>query len=84
MLPWSEMDTLHLETGTIKDALIALNRRGFLTINSQPQVNGKPSTDPQVGWGGPNGYSPSIHPGILHFMIVWRPCALRFSWYNAS
>lgn len=55
MLPWSEMDSLQLETGHIKEALVALNRAGYLTINSQPRVNGAPSTDPNVGWGGPNG-----------------------------
>ncbi|CAL5228752.1 g11938 [Coccomyxa viridis] len=56
VLPWSEMDSLQLETGYIKDQLVALNRKGFLTINSQPGVNGACSTDPKVGWGGPNGY----------------------------
>ncbi|CAL8464700.1 g4235 [Coccomyxa elongata] len=56
VLPWSEMDSLQLETGHIKDQLVALNRRGFLTINSQPRVNGVSSSDPNVGWGGPNGY----------------------------
>ena len=55
VLPWSEMDSLQLETGYIKDQLVALNRKGFLTINSQPGVNGVCSTDPKVGWGGPNG-----------------------------
>lgn len=55
VLPWSEMDSLQLETGYIKEQLVSLNRRGFLTINSQPRVNGAPSTDPKVGWGGPNG-----------------------------
>ena len=55
VLPWSEMDSLQLETGYIKDQLVALNRKGFLTINSQPGVNGASSTDPKVGWGGPNG-----------------------------
>lgn len=55
VLPWSEMDSLQLETGYIKDQLVALNRKGFLTINSQPGVNGACSTDPKVGWGGPNG-----------------------------
>ena len=29
---------------------------GFLTINSQPRVNGVPSADPHVGWGGTDGY----------------------------
>jgi methylenetetrahydrofolate reductase (NADPH) len=55
VLPWSEMDSLQLETGHIKDQLVALNRHGFLTINSQPKVNGAPSCDKEVGWGGPGG-----------------------------
>jgi methylenetetrahydrofolate reductase (NADPH) len=33
-----------------------LNRRGFLTINSQPAVNGAKSSDPVFGWGPRNGY----------------------------
>ena len=61
MLPWSEMDSLQLETGYIKDQLVALNRKGFLTINSQPGVNGACSTDPKVGWGGPNGWVLTPH-----------------------
>lgn len=28
----------------------------FRTINSQPNVNGAPATDPVVGWGTPGGY----------------------------
>jgi methylenetetrahydrofolate reductase (NADPH) len=56
VLPWSEMDSLQLETGHIKEQLVALNAAGYLTINSQPRVNGAPSCDANVGWGGPNGY----------------------------
>lgn len=33
-----------------------MNLHGFLTINSQPRVNGAPSTDPIFGWGGRDGY----------------------------
>ena len=62
VLPWSEMDSLQLETGYIKDQLVALNKKGFLTINSQPCVNGQPSTDEKVGWGGPNGWVPLLPP----------------------
>ena len=64
MLPWSEMDSLQLETGYIKDQLVALNKKGFLTINSQPCVNGQPSTDEKVGWGGPNGCVPVLLPRV--------------------
>lgn len=54
-LPWCEQ-ALHLETGLIKDNLVKINRLGFLTINSQPCVNGASSEDPLFGWGGPGGY----------------------------
>ena len=54
-LPWND-EPLALETSLIKDKLEKLNRKGILTINSQPQINGAPSTDPMVGWGGKGGY----------------------------
>ena len=44
------------ETSLIKGELEFLNSKGILTINSQPQVNAAPSTDPLVGWGGTGGY----------------------------
>ncbi|KAK9842600.1 hypothetical protein WJX81_008347 [Elliptochloris bilobata] len=56
VLPWSEMDSLQHETGKIQERLVALNRSDLLTINSQPAVNGAPSSDPHVGWGAGNGY----------------------------
>ena len=55
VLPWNEMESLHSETGTIKNEIVSLNKAGFLTINSQPRVNGVPSSDPAVGWGGDHG-----------------------------
>lgn len=54
-LPWCE-NAVQLETVPIKAMLMRMNMCGFLTINSQPRVNGAPSTDPAVGWGGPGGY----------------------------
>ena len=56
MLPWSEMEGFHRETGSIQDQLQQLNLQGYFTINSQPQVNGVPSSDAKVGWGGTDGY----------------------------
>jgi methylenetetrahydrofolate reductase (NADPH) len=53
--PWTD-EELSSETTLIKSNLIEYNKRGILTINSQPAVNGKPSSDPIVGWGTPNGY----------------------------
>lgn len=54
-LPWND-DTIAPETSLIKEKLEFLNSHGFLTINSQPHVNAKPSSDPLVGWGGSGGY----------------------------
>jgi len=53
--PWSET-RLAAESEMIKDTLIKVNKMGFLTINSQPRVNGAPSTDEKVGWGPRGGY----------------------------
>lgn len=54
-LPWND-EELALETSLIMDQLAHINAHGVLTINSQPAVNGKPSTDSVVGWGRPGGY----------------------------
>ncbi|KAJ4310252.1 methylenetetrahydrofolate reductase (NAD(P)H) met13 [Neodidymelliopsis sp. IMI 364377] len=54
-LPWSEQ-AITDEANAIQQNLIDLNRRGFLTINSQPAVNGAKSSDPTFGWGPRNGY----------------------------
>ncbi|KAJ0092699.1 hypothetical protein Patl1_27158 [Pistacia atlantica] len=53
--PWSELD-LQPETKIINEQLGKINLKGFLTINSQPAVNGERSDSPIVGWGGPGGY----------------------------
>ncbi|XP_057966261.1 probable methylenetetrahydrofolate reductase (NADH) [Malania oleifera] len=54
--PWSELDGLQPETKIINEHLGNINMKGFLTINSQPAVNGAKSDSPSVGWGGPGGY----------------------------
>ncbi|OAA56632.1 methylenetetrahydrofolate reductase 2 [Niveomyces insectorum RCEF 264] len=54
-LPWSDAP-LTREADTIQADLVALSRRGLLTVNSQPAVDGVPSSDPVHGWGPPNGY----------------------------
>jgi len=54
ILPWSDQ-LMSPETNQLKDSLIELNKKGFLTINSQPRVNGAKSDDPSVGWGHPGG-----------------------------
>ncbi|XP_055966914.1 methylenetetrahydrofolate reductase (NADPH) [Sorex fumeus] len=54
-LPWND-EPLAPETDLLKEQLLRVNRRGLLTINSQPPVNGRPSSDPVVGWGPSGGY----------------------------
>ncbi|KAI9884350.1 MAG: hypothetical protein M1823_003867 [Watsoniomyces obsoletus] len=54
-LPWSE-SPITAELDIIKSDLQNLNRRGLLTINSQPAVAGVRSTDTVHGWGPRNGY----------------------------
>jgi hypothetical protein len=49
------MDSAHDDLADIREQLVDLNTRGFLTINSQAGINGAPSTDPNVGWGGSGG-----------------------------
>lgn len=54
-LPWSE-GKISAEADSIKTQLLELNGRGLLSINSQPSVNGFPSSHPVLGWGPPGGY----------------------------
>lgn len=48
-LPWVE--SVADETNEIKTPILELNKKGFLTINSQPSINGIKSTDKVHGWG---------------------------------
>ncbi|GAA5915973.1 hypothetical protein JCM5296_000499 [Sporobolomyces johnsonii] len=54
-LPWSDQPAAK-ETGRIAEGLAKINELGFLTINSQPRVDGAQSEDPAFGWGPINGY----------------------------
>lgn len=54
-LPWSD-EPVAPEIRAIRDELVNLNSHGYLTINSQPAVNGARSTHPWHGWGPANGY----------------------------
>jgi methylenetetrahydrofolate reductase (NADPH) len=54
ILPWCE-SALSGETVPLTGKLASLNRAGFLSINSQPAVNGAKSTHPIYGWGGVGG-----------------------------
>lgn len=52
-IPWSE--SVVEETNVIQEKLINIIKKGYLTINSQPKMNGLPS-DNKLGWGGKGGY----------------------------
>lgn len=67
-LPWND-EPLAPETNLLKDELEKVNRRGVLTINSQPNINGKPSTDPIVGWGPAGGY---VFQKVADFVCAFR------------
>ncbi|KAI9483871.1 MAG: methylenetetrahydrofolate reductase-domain-containing protein [Benjaminiella poitrasii] len=54
-IPWSAQQ-LDAETNTIRQRLAAINLLGYLTINSQPAVNGAKSSHKVYGWGPKNGY----------------------------
>ncbi|KAJ3932064.1 MAG: methylenetetrahydrofolate reductase-domain-containing protein [Lentinula lateritia] len=54
-LPWSDQKP-STETSIISEQLARMNTLGFLTINSQPAVNGAKSSDKVFGWGPRNGY----------------------------
>jgi methylenetetrahydrofolate reductase (NADPH) len=53
-IPWCETP-LQPESFLIQPQLARLNRFGFLTVNSQPPVDGAPSNHPTFGWGGKGG-----------------------------
>lgn len=54
-IPWED-GPLSEETSIINKRLADMNKKGVLTINSQPNVNAASSSDPIFGWGNPGGY----------------------------
>lgn len=67
-LPWSDQAPAR-ETSVISKQLAKMNELGFLTINSQPAVNGERSDDTTFGWGPSNGYVyQKVRPSNLHFI----------------
>jgi methylenetetrahydrofolate reductase (NADPH) len=64
-LPWSDQPPA-LETQYIGKQLAGLNEMGYLTINSQPAVNGARSNDKTFGWGPPNGY---VYQKVIPSMV---------------
>ncbi|XP_076802588.1 methylenetetrahydrofolate reductase (NADPH)-like [Clavelina lepadiformis] len=67
--PWCE-DGLSAETNVLSEPLSKYNAIGVLTINSQPNVNGVPSTHPIFGWGDKGGYI--FQKAYLEFFINKR------------
>lgn len=70
-LPWSDQPTAK-ETTSISEPLAKLNEHGFLTINSQPRVDGAKSSDERHGWGPRNGY------------VYQKVCFLPFKFFVLS
>jgi len=66
-IPWDDSELI-AETILISDKLACINKRGVLTINSQPRVNCASSSDPSVGWGTPNGY---IYQKVAVCVLGW-------------
>ncbi|KAI8370463.1 methylenetetrahydrofolate reductase-domain-containing protein [Radiomyces spectabilis] len=65
-IPWSAQQ-LDAETETIRQRLAAINLLGYLTINSQPAVNGAKSSHKIYGWGPKDGYV--FQKAYLEFFI---------------
>jgi len=75
--PFSE-GALASETNLLKDLLLKLNKNYLFTINSQPRVNGEPSTSSIHGWGPKNGFVYQkayveffVHPQLLPLLIEY-------------
>ncbi|CAN0302219.1 unnamed protein product [Lampetra fluviatilis] len=82
-MPWND-EPLAAESSLLIEHLAGLNRRGVLTINSQPRANARPSTDPALGWGPPGGYvfqkayleffaSPELVSALLEVLPQYEP-----------
>lgn len=74
-IPWN-YEVLADETTQMVNQLLEINRQGVLTINSQPNVNGVPSTDPVHGWGNPGGY---VYQKVMNCLIVYKDLSMLVS-----
>lgn len=54
-IAWND-EELSAETALLQSHLMTWNKKGVLTINSQPNVNGVSSADSLLGWGEVDGY----------------------------
>eukprot|EP00750_Incisomonas_marina_P001497 INCI11287.1.p1 GENE.INCI11287.1~~INCI11287.1.p1 ORF type:complete len:850 (-),score=111.51 INCI11287.1:404-2953(-) len=66
-IPWITADDVAPETNRMRHDLLRINTHGFLSINSQPAVNGAPSTDPDVGWGPPDSHGYVFQKAYIEF-----------------
>lgn len=92
-IPWSE-EGLNEETNTIKSELLALNKKGWWSVASQPAINGVRSSDQIFGWGPANGFVfqkafvelflPSKDWGNLHKKLASPEVAASVSWYASN
>jgi hypothetical protein len=64
-LPWSDQAPA-IETSVISKELAKMNELGFLTINSQPAVDGARSDHKVFGWGPSNGY---VYQKVSNFAL---------------
>jgi len=67
-LPWSDQP-LSGESEVIRSKLAELNLKGFLTINSQPAVDGMSSAHEVHGWGPKDGYVYQKVEIPVHFLL---------------
>lgn len=86
-LPWSDQPVSG-ETSIISKELSKINQLGFLTINSQPAVNGAPSDDPKFGWGPRDGYVYQkayleffVNPELLEILISEIEMDTKMTYY---
>ena len=68
-LPWSDQAPA-IETSVISQELAKMNELGFLTINSQPAVDGASSDNKVFGWGPSNGYVYQKVSGSVSFAVT--------------
>lgn len=67
-LPWVETG-IAPETDIIVSPIVDLNMRGFLTINSQPRVNGEKSSSKVHGWGPKTSIGYVYKKAYLEFFV---------------
>jgi hypothetical protein len=86
-LPWTDAK-LATETSAIASQLAEMNKLGFLTINSQPAVNGARSDDKVFGWGPSNGF---VYQKVrlcnrIDLSLSWlsTPPTCRHTWNSSS